>query len=138
MKLIIDIPRKTYEHIRSCGGHGIFNIQGEDNLTVTKAIFNSHSVSEAQVVERPQGEWIPVSDKLPTIDGEYLVTIKYMTTYDGVTYKPIYVRDIQNYLSSKNGFGDMEYQSGDYQWISIPVIAWMPLPESYMETENEH
>lgn len=39
-KLVIDIPRKTYEHIRSCGGHGIFNIQDDDNLIVTKAIFN--------------------------------------------------------------------------------------------------
>lgn len=39
-KLVIDIPRKTYEHIRSWGGHGIFNIQGDDNLIVTKAIFN--------------------------------------------------------------------------------------------------
>ena len=40
MKIIIDIPKKTYEHIRSQGGHGHFNIQDNDNLTVTKAIFN--------------------------------------------------------------------------------------------------
>ena len=46
MKVVIDIPRKTYEHIRSSGGHGIFNIQDDDNLIVTKAIFNGIPLSK--------------------------------------------------------------------------------------------
>lgn len=46
MKIVIDIPRKTYEHIRSRGGHGIFNIQDNDNLIVTTAIFNGIPVSK--------------------------------------------------------------------------------------------
>lgn len=40
MKIVIEIPRKTYEHIRADGGHGYFNIFDEDNRIVTKAVFN--------------------------------------------------------------------------------------------------
>lgn len=41
MKIVIEIPRKTYEHIRAEGGHRIFNPwMGDDNEIVTKAIFN--------------------------------------------------------------------------------------------------
>jgi rRNA maturation endonuclease Nob1 len=70
MKIVIDIPRKTYEHIRSHGGHGIFNIQGDDNLIVTKAIFNG------TVEEKPQGEWkkhydLYVCSECGQIIGEY-------------------------------------------------------------------
>lgn len=40
MQIVIDIPKKTYEHIKADGGHGCFNIQEEDNFIVTKAIFD--------------------------------------------------------------------------------------------------
>lgn len=42
MKVVIDIPTKTYERIRANGGHGIFNLcfYMEDNLSVSKAIYN--------------------------------------------------------------------------------------------------
>lgn len=46
MKLVIDIPRKTYEHIRADGGHGYFNLWDEDNRIVTKAVFNSKPLPE--------------------------------------------------------------------------------------------
>lgn len=46
MKIVIDIPRKTYEHIRADGGHGYFNIYDEDNRIVTKAVFNGEQLPE--------------------------------------------------------------------------------------------
>lgn len=46
MQIVIDIPRKTYEHIRADGGHGIFNIQDEDNHIVTKAVFDGIRLPE--------------------------------------------------------------------------------------------
>lgn len=46
MKIVIEIPRKTYEHIRADGGHGYFNIWDEDNRIVTKAVFNGKKLPE--------------------------------------------------------------------------------------------
>ncbi len=57
MKIVIDIPRKTYEHIRSSGGHGIFNIQGDDNSIVTKAIFNGTPIIKCKDCKYQVKEW---------------------------------------------------------------------------------
>lgn len=81
--------------------------------------------------ERPQGEWIPVSERLPegkidpmTNDFELVLC----STFWGIVRpykfgKPI-GHDKAHFWS---GAGVMD----DY------VIAWMPLPEAYKEAENE-
>lgn len=78
-----------------------------------------------KIEERPQGKWIPVSERLPDVDGgEYLV---YRKT-DAFIKRPFCI-DIARWYSDdteNNGFN--KYSE---------VIAWMPLPEPYKEEENE-
>lgn len=61
------------------------------------------------------GEWIPCSERLPDKEGAYLFTCK---TISGIKY----VRPGVLYSNGKFG--------------SDNVIAWMPLPEPYKESED--
>ena len=63
--------------------------------------------------ERPQGEWIPVSERLPE------------------RYKDVIVTDIEvseTYLSRYIGNGYWECDNGTFK---NRIIAWQPLPEPY-------
>ena len=63
---------------------------------------------------RPQGEWIPVSERLPEqANQSYLVTVDYG---DGV------VCSCQRFFFNE-----------DIGWNDDCVIAWQPLPEPYKE-----
>ena len=72
--------------------------------------------------DRPQ-EWIPCSEKLPSENGDYLVTLEngvvkilgYSTT-QRTTYP-------KGFYHIKDGFS--------WRQIQNPVVAWMPLPEPY-------
>ena len=77
--------------------------------------------------ERPQDEWIPVSERLPDTDGHYLVTKDI-----SAVSKDIFEVDSIEY-SKESG----EYNNGF--WSSFSIIAWKPLPEPYKEggAENE-
>lgn len=76
------------------------------------------------------GEWMPVSEMLPNINGIVLVQ---RGTYAECKGKPII--DIAKFTNRKTGF--FEREKGFYQaWYSMPfkyddVIAWQPLPEPY-------
>lgn len=66
------------------------------------------------------GEWISVSERLPDVDIEVLVSCKARIT------KYSYI-DI-DYRSKKNG---------KWAYLGEDVIAWQPLPEPYREESAE-
>ena len=80
-------------------------------------------------------EWIPCSERLPSEQGEYLVTV----TYEGDTYveclhygKPT--------MANREVKGECFYDSDD-EWGDIvydtEAIAWMPLPKPYGERKDQ-
>lgn len=82
-------------------------------------------------VERPQGEWIPVSERLPEDMQRVLVWFEYYRYGD---YNCMY----QTY-----GFGYVcdgkwsPFINGETGWQDARIIAWMPLPEPYKEASDE-
>ncbi len=67
--------------------------------------------------KRPQSEWIPVSDRLPDISERCIVQLT-----DG------YIT-IGSYLGIDNW---MCKEISSYSYPTKCIIAWQPLPESYM------
>nr|DAF99600.1 MAG TPA: Protein of unknown function (DUF551) [Siphoviridae sp. ctkKt3] len=75
----------------------------------------------AEINKMPKvGEWISVSERLPDVDIEVLVSCKARIT------KYSYI-DI-DYRSKKNG---------KWAYLGEDVIAWQPLPEPYREESAE-
>lgn len=119
MKRIIDIDKPTFDDIIATN-----SIKGHFGR-VDWCIRNSKPYEE-----RPH-EWIPVSERLPDDMQRVLVWFEYYRYGD---YNCMY----QTY-----GFGyvcDGEWSpfiNGETGWKDARIIAWMPLPESYKEVEND-
>ena len=77
-------------------------------------------------VERPRGEWVPVSERLP----DYLEDI--LITFQKPNREPLVYRAV--YIGSK-----FTLDNGDvWNWNDPEIKAWMPLPLPYEEdNENE-
>ena len=69
-------------------------------------------------LDRPHGEWIPCSERLPEKYGVYLAT-----NSEG---------DVYEYDYSKFTVHD-----GKWSFLGRDVIAWMPLPKPYKEGGDE-
>lgn len=65
---------------------------------------------------QPKSRWIPVSEKLPEKDGDYLATIKWKGSYSGDVYTETNMA---------------VYREKEKEWDCAGVIAWQPLPEPY-------
>lgn len=76
---------------------------------------------EKGLEERPHGEWIPVSERLPEEDEDIIIT------HLGNMKKPIV--DVSYF--------DGDFRSEDGEAYFSEVIAWMPLPEPYTRGEAE-
>ena len=69
--------------------------------------------------ERTRGEWIPVSERLPEINKEVIVTD---------------IETEDTYCSWYHGKGYWECDNGV---LKNRIIAWQPLPEPYKEGGEE-
>lgn len=77
---------------------------------------------EALSADRPTGEWIPVSERLPEKDGRYLVCMSW-NYHDMDVYM---WADGWNCIRRINGKVDRENEID-----GADIIAWMPLPRPY-------
>lgn len=84
-------------------------------------------------------EWIPVSERLPEEEKQYLCVIE---TYRGLYYKicryakDLYSVDEYDFLRKK-GVGGFYMYDSPYGYVEInDIIAWMPIPE-YRGDDNE-
>lgn len=90
--------------------------------------------------------WIPVTERLPEEDGEYLVTLCFpgkARTHSGfmeysTDLKALFEEYRQScYFDGSDGGGwydeEADFMAGEYSLVDYTrfVIAWMPLPESY-------
>lgn len=79
----------------------------------------TYNACEGAIKLLEQQRWIPVSERLPEEDGDYLVTIKWRNQYA-----------VDNYSVVKR-----KYYADVKTWDDSLVIAYMPqpLPEPYKE-----
>lgn len=73
--------------------------------------------------------WIPVTERFPEKNGNYLVTV---LSSDGTAN--IYFEDVEHYNVGQKTKGWLHYNL-DGPKNKRKVIAWQPLPEPYKEVE---
>ena len=90
--------------------------------------------------ELPNGGWIPVSERLPEKDGEYLVTVSSFCGLPQCIEVLSFATDlhkVDEYEFPEHKCGFYEYDS-EWGYLEVDdVIAWMPLPEPYRKESEE-
>ena len=91
----------------------------------------------AKIKELSRRDWISCKDRLPTEDGDYFVTVD-------SRYIPLNCRNTDKFVWHDGKWVIVDYFVLDSDgWkeqykiieVDIPVLAWMPLPEGYVEDE---
>lgn len=103
----IDKPQCNLKTCRYCHDHNCFGQYETCEYTLAKN-------------DRPHGEWIPCSERLPEENKTVIASTKY-----GVFPEARYTKE--------DGW-EWAYESGADYWEELEdVTAWMPLPEPYRE-----
>lgn len=78
----------------------------------------------------PEPHWIPCSERLPNVNGIYIVTRRISDGFE--------CRNITDacYFDGSNTWHDDTRVNHERKYLA-DVLAWMPLPEPYMEEGNE-
>lgn len=75
--------------------------------------------------DRPRGEWIPCSERLPSEQGQYLVTFP-LCNGEPWVYVLSFCKG--KFYETDGEWGDVEYDD---------VTAWTPLPEPWKGADDE-
>ena len=115
-----EITRAFYEDKDTDNPRYIFAV-GESHMIREAIKIAKQLAEEYKVSEMPTG-WIPVSERLPSESGKYLVTAKNITGW---------------WILENNVFVcDYAYDTFIFQgWEDNEVIAWRELPTPYTEGE---
>lgn len=103
------------------------DMPGAEHILIHHAINVIENLPSAQ-------QWIPCSERLPEEDGKYIVCYEegYREDYgfDEIGIAPFEV-DSEGFGIWQERFDLGTLGSLGSDWVDIPVIAWMPLPEEY-------
>ena len=125
--------------MRLIDADAIFN--GELLLVSDKAYDAVHAVIErinnAPTVDPVKhGHWIPVTERLPEVNGRYLVTRGLNAC--GSLWERIYIANYSDLmgLKSKRIWWQGNVGKSDFERLD-DVVAWMPLPKPYKGERKE-
>ena len=103
------------------------NEESYSNIDIARIIDNAPTVQ----ADRPHGEWIPVTEQLPKIDETLRLCDQISDEVLGTdTYGNIRHVYLTNCGYLKPTFCTVE------EGMSVDIVAWMPLPESYEEVSD--
>ena len=89
----------------------------------------------AKIKELSRRDWISCKDRLPTEDGDYFVTVD-------SRYIPPDCRNTDKFIWHDGKWVIVDFVLNSDKWeepkykiieVDVPVLAWMPLPEGYVE-----
>ena len=88
------------------------------------------------IEERKNGEWMPCSERLPEVNGRYLVTRGLNAC--GALWNRVYIINYSDLMGLKSGriWWDGNVGKSDFEQI-YDVLAWMPLPKPWKGEKDE-
>lgn len=110
----------------------------EDNRPRSGYIILNEALDMAIIALQNQPVWIPVSERLPEKYGSYLVAWKPCNMSEEYVVKrsgaPHFYEILEYDPDDESGWIEsIEQATGEYE-----ILAWMPLPEPYRESEVEN
>ena len=132
--------REAIEWLKGCVVAYEVDNKGKPNGNVTcELIQEVIDMAISALKKQEQDRWIPVTERLPEEDGDYLVTFDsgYAEDYelDPIGIAPFEV-DCEGFGIWQERFHPVSLGSLGSEWVDIPVTAWRPLPEAF-EVEEE-